>query len=109
MGQRRSGGQRLVVAYFFYTNGRYVTSRTGVRRAVANLWDRHAYYSKIELSFSGDKLRELANQEETIDATRRLLRKIMPILWVDHYRDWSALKEGRALADQEHHGESEGT
>jgi hypothetical protein len=92
--RRGRGHSRLVVAYFFHTNGRYVTSRTGVRRAVSNLWDRYAYYSKIEVSFTDDSYRKLADREETIEATGRLLRKLMPVLWEDHYQDWEALKSG---------------
>jgi hypothetical protein len=88
------GGQRQFVAYFFYTNGRYVTSRTGVRLAVSNLWDRYAYYSKIEVSFSDPTLREFASREQTEAATRRLLPKLMPILWEDHYQSWEAIKHG---------------
>ncbi len=88
-------GRRLVVAYFFYANGKYVTSRTGVRTAVANLWDRYAYYSKIELSFTDNGLTGLPDRDEAIAATRRALRKLMPILWEDHYQDWEALKNGR--------------
>jgi hypothetical protein len=84
----------LFVAYFFYANGQYVTSRTGVRYAISNLWDRYAYYSKVELTFSDDTLRKQANREETVDATRRFLRKVMPILWEDHYQDWEALTAG---------------
>lgn len=94
---RASGASQLVVSYFFYTNGNYVTSRTGVRRAVSNLWDRYAYYSKIELSFTDDAFRRLPDREQAIAATRRLLRKLMPILWDDHYRDWEALKKGTPL------------
>lgn len=86
--------QRLVVVFFFYANGRYLTSRTGVRAAVSNLWDRYAYYSKIELSFTDDTGGTLASREETIIATRRLLKKLMPILWEDHYQDWEELKNG---------------
>lgn len=84
-----------VVAYFFYANGKYVTSRTGVRRAIATLSDKYAYYSKIELTFSDAKTGvNLANREQTIAAVEKLLRKVMPILWSDHYQDWEALKDG---------------
>jgi hypothetical protein len=85
---------RLIVAYFFYTNGEYVTSRTGVRAKVANPWARYAYYSKIELSFSDDRGVTLPSRDQAIAATRRLLRKLMPILWEDHYQDWEALQNG---------------
>jgi len=93
---------RRVVSYFFYANGRFTTTRTGVRRAVANLWDRYAYYCKLELTFSDDSGRVLADRRQTIAATRRLLRKLMPILWEDHFQDWEALRQGAApvIADQ---------
>lgn len=95
--QMQSGSSedpRLVVAYFFYVNGRYVTTRTSVRRAVSNLWDRYSYYSKIEVSFNDDAFVELPNREKTVAATRRLLQKLMPILWEDHYQDWEAIQNG---------------
>jgi hypothetical protein len=99
----RAGGKpRLIVAYFFYTNGKYVTSRTGVRTATANLWDRYAYYSKIELSFTDSGLTERPDREAAIAATRRLLRKLMPILWEDHYQDWEALENGVPPVTPEH-------
>ena len=86
--------QRLVVAYFFYVNGRYVTTRTSVRRAVSNLWDRFAYYSKIEISFSDDSFRRFPDREQAVAATERLLQRLMPILWEDHYQDWEAIESG---------------
>jgi hypothetical protein len=86
-----------VVAYFFYANGKYETTRYGVRTAIAGLRDKYAYYSKIEVSFSDARSgAKLADREETIRATRKLLRKVMPILWSDHYQDWEALKSGAA-------------
>ncbi len=97
MTQMRSGAsdkQWLVVAYFFYVNGCYETTRTNVRRAVSNLWDRYAYYSKVEISFNDESFTRLPNREEAVEATRRLLRKLMPILWEDHYQDWEAIKSG---------------
>jgi len=90
------GAPRLVVAYFFYANGQYVNSRLGVRRAVANLRDRYAYYSKIELSFHDDGAGRLADREQTLAATSRFLNVLMPVLWQDHYQDWEALRRGAA-------------
>jgi len=89
-----SDNPHLIVAYFFYVNGRYVTTRTSVRRAVSNLWDRYSYYSKIEISFNDDSFQRLPGRDEAVAATRRLLRKLMPILWEDHYQDWEAIKNG---------------
>lgn len=91
----RGSDDSLFVAYFFYANGKYVTSRTAVRTAVSNLWDEYAYYCKIEMTFSDAKTRvRPANREQTVVAVKRLLRKAMPILWEDHFQDWKALKEG---------------
>ena len=89
-----SDGRRLVVAYFFLVNGRYATTRTEVRRGVSNPWERFAYYSKIEVSFSDDSLQRFPDQEQAVAATDRLLDKLMPILWEDHYQDWEAIKSG---------------
>jgi len=96
LGEPGGKQQRLVVGFFFYANGRYVTSREAVRLAVANLTDRYAYYSKIEVSFSDDDGRVLPDRDQAIEATRRLLHKLMPILWEDHYQDWEALERGDA-------------
>ncbi len=86
----------LVVAYFFYTNGKYETTRTGVRVATGSLFDRYAYYCKIEMTFTDRQAGIPANREQTEEATRDLLRKLMPILWADHFQDWDALKRGEA-------------
>ena len=91
---------RMFVAYFFYTNGQYVTSRTQVRNAITNFTDKYAYFSKIELSFSDEQLRS-ADREQTLAATQRLLGKIMPILWDDHYQDWEAIRSGATPATPE--------
>lgn len=87
---------KLVVAYFFYANGRYVTSRNGVRTAVNTIRDRYAYYAKIEMNFVDRNNRTLANATDTKAATRKLLDKLMPILWQDHFQDWEAIRAGAA-------------
>ncbi len=81
----------VTVMYFFYTNGSYATTRNQVRVSQANLWDRYAYYAKIEVRFSN------RNREESIAALGTLLRKVMPILLNDHFQDWETLTaEGSA-------------
>ncbi len=82
------------VMYFFHTNGGYVTTRNEVRWKVANLADRYAYYSKIEISFS-DKNGRPANREQAVAAVTPLLQAIMPVLWQDHYQDWDAIQSGQ--------------
>jgi len=94
----RGGNRRLTVLFFFYANGRYATTRTAVRLAVSNLSDRYAYYSKIELSFSDERERRLADREASEQAAKRLLRRLMPVLWEDHYPDWEAVRRGEIPA-----------
>lgn len=88
-----AGGLHTVM-YFFYTNGGYVTTRNEVRWKVANLGDRYAYYSKVEVSFS-DKRGTPASRELAAAAVTPLLQALMPVLWQDHYQDWDAIKSGQ--------------
>jgi len=87
---------RLSVLFFFYANGRYVTTRAGVRSAVHHPWDRFAYYAKVEVSFSDETRSRWASAAESTAAVGPLLQKLMPGLWEDHFQDWEALKSGRA-------------
>ncbi len=87
---------QMTVLYFFYTNGRYCTSRYEVRLAQQNLFDRYAYYSKIEVRFSDGQFRRLAGREESVQAARPLLKRVLGILLADHYQDWEALSSGQA-------------
>lgn len=89
---------RLTVAYFFYANGAYVTTRNQVRVQVSSLTDRYAYYSKVEIVFTSSNGMRLATREQTIEAVQPLLRTLMPILWTDHYQDWSAIEDGQPPA-----------
>ena len=79
--------------YFFYANGRYVTTRSAVRLAIHDPADRYAFYMKLELSFTDASGRRMATEDQTVAAARRLLEKLMPILWRDHLPDWEALKQ----------------
>jgi hypothetical protein len=91
----RGGEQRLTVIYFFYANGQYMTGRNAVRLALSNLADRYAYYSKIEISFSSENGRRLADSQTSQVAAAHLLRRLMPVLWRDHYPDWEAIQRGQ--------------
>lgn len=79
---------RLTVVYFFYANGHYATSRSGVRMAIYDPRDRYAFYMKVEISFSDASGRRLPAARQATEAARRLLEKLMPILWEDHLPDW---------------------
>lgn len=86
---------RLTVAYFFLANGSYVTTRDQVRVRTSSLFDRYAFYSKIELSFTDAGGAKLATRDQTIEAVRPLLGKLMPVLLSEHYQDWEAIRAGR--------------
>lgn len=85
---------RKTVMYFFHVNGKYRTTRDQVRLAQANLFERYAYYAKIELSFT-DSGGAPAGRDESIAAAAPLLQKLMPMLLADHFADWEALRAGR--------------
>jgi hypothetical protein len=90
----------MVVLYFFHVNGGYATTRTEVRSAHMNPFDRYAYYAKVELWFSDESLRVLANRNVSLDAAGRLLRKLLPALLEDHFQDWKTWVAKQKAAGQ---------
>lgn len=89
---------RRTVAYFFFANGGYYADRAGVRYATQNPGARHAFYSKVELSFNASQAgaadgRLLADREETIRGAERLLKQVWPLLLREHYPDWKAAEK----------------
>lgn len=91
-------GQRvrqMTVGYFFHTNGRYATTREGVRVSQMNLTDRYAYYAKIQVEIMHARLSESDNRQSEIAAIERVLRKLMPILLEDHLPDWDTARSRR--------------
>lgn len=88
----------MPVTFFFWANGDYTTTRLGVRRAVANLSHRYAYYTKIEVSFSAEtNAMAWPDREAAKAASEALLRKLMPVLWDNHYQNWDAILAGKPL------------
>jgi hypothetical protein len=79
------------VLYFFHVNGGYKTTRDEVRLRLSNLFDRYAYYTKVEVRFTDYSFQRNAGEEASIAAAGKLLRKIVPILLDDHLADWQAL------------------
>lgn len=77
------------VVYFFGVNGTFRQTRTEVRRRQNNLYDRYAYFSKVELSFHG---RYPASEAETVAGAEKLLVKLLPLLIEEHWPDWQAAK-----------------
>lgn len=97
--QSRDTLNRPTVLYFFHVNGEYRTSRTGVRLRLANLWERHGYYAKIEVTFTDDSLdprrQRFAGKAEALAALGPLLARLMPVLLEDHFA-WDVVTGSQA-------------
>ncbi len=90
--QPKQEQRRMYVMYFFQTNGTYVTTRNQVRLRTASLFDKYAYYAKIEVRFTDYSMQKPAGEQESIAAAQRLMRKLMPVLLEEHFADWEKLK-----------------
>ncbi len=85
------------VIYTFHCNGKFVASREGVRNAANNPLDKHAYYSKVELTFGWDNARpRVPSRAAAIEASQRLLEHVLPALVNDHWPDWAAVTASEA-------------
>jgi hypothetical protein len=78
------------VVYFFSVDGHFDNGREGVRLSLADPRVKYAYFSKVELSFEGDKL---PNKEESLKIAAKFLTKALPILIKDHWQDWDKFLE----------------
>ena len=86
------------VVYTFHCNGDFMARRTEVRARTTNLRDRHAYFSKVEVSFSGGAGRNDPTREEAIEAAREFLGYLLPVLVQEHWPDWQAVRAGDEAA-----------
>lgn len=86
------------VAYTFHCNGGFTASRTGVRQRTTNPIDRHAYFSKVEVSFTGSQ-GETPGRKETLEAARSLFEYLLPVLEKEHWPDWEAASRPPVAAD----------
>ncbi|MCK4341324.1 MAG: hypothetical protein KAY37_06325 [Phycisphaerae bacterium] len=83
---RRTGeSDEVAVLYFFHVNGGYATTRDGVRVKLSNPFQRFAYYAKIEVTFTDDKIARTAGMDQSLAALGPLLEAVMPVLLEDHF------------------------
>ncbi len=88
-----------IVMYVFHTNGEFCPDRNCVRSAMASLLERHAYFSKLELTFG---MRDaLPSREQAIEAGKRFLGVVIPILVRDHWPDWDKVLKAEKEAQTE--------
>ncbi len=93
------GKDEPTVVYTFLANGDFTCTREGVRMAVGDIRARHAYYSKIEVSFGSRSTRpQNATTEQTLEGAARLLNYALPALLERHFPDWEAVQGDSAIA-----------
>lgn len=76
------------VLYVFSVNGRYKSGREGVRRTLnENILGKYSYFSKVEWKFFNLKYGRMIypGKEQAIEASRKLLGTILPILESEHW------------------------
>jgi len=80
-----------IVMYLFHTNGQFCPDRTCTRLKLSSPSDRHAYFSKLEVTFGTPKV--LPTREQAIAAGKRFLQVILPVMVHDHWPDWEKVKQ----------------
>ncbi len=73
-----------VVMYTFNTNGQFAADRQAVKLIVGDWRSKYAYFSKLEISF-GDPRFGYPTQEQAVEAGKRLLQTVVPVLVNDHW------------------------
>lgn len=82
--------QEFTVVYTFFANGEYVSTRNRVRVLLNDLRNRHAFFSKVEVSFPG------ATRRESIEGARKLFSVVLPVLAQHYWPDFLAAEESGA-------------
>ena len=72
------------VAYFFHSNGSYMSDPTKVRFALQNLWEKYGYYAKVEVMIQDD------DRDKSGEAMKEFLTAALPDI-EKCFPDWSKL------------------
>jgi len=78
---------KLTVVYTFACNGTFTATRNGVRLLTGDPRNRHAYFSKVEVSFPG------ATRQQSVAGAKKLLNTVLPVLLRDHYPDFEGAEK----------------
>lgn len=81
----------LSVVYTFHTNGVFENTGNGVRMRVSTPTNRHAYFSKVEVSFPKG-----ATRAQALEGAARLFGYVLPELMEHHWPDFEAAERGSA-------------
>jgi len=80
-----------IVMYTFNTNGKFCGDRQCVRFALGDLGTRHAYFSKVEVTFG--RPGAYPPKDKAIEAGKKFFQVAIPVLLEDHWPDWQAVLE----------------
>ncbi|MFQ5489192.1 MAG: exosortase-associated EpsI family protein [Phycisphaerae bacterium] len=87
------------VIYTFHCNGKFTNTRNGVRARIADPFAKGAYFCKVEISFGGgNSIPATPTREQSIQATKKFLTRLLPVLLRDHLPDWQAFQNRKADA-----------
>jgi hypothetical protein len=77
--QTGSGNVPRSIAYFFNTNGKFISSPLGVRQELANLFEKRGYYAKIEcMTTEPDTTKSAGVLKDFLTAALPEIEKCMP-------------------------------
>jgi len=88
---------KFSVQYFFHANGKYSGSRTDTRLILGSNWfSKYSYFCKVEWKFYGADSFGLLypDKEQTLQASGKLLEKLLPELEKNHWPDWEKINQG---------------
>ncbi|MEN6306655.1 MAG: hypothetical protein ABFD91_02765 [Anaerohalosphaeraceae bacterium] len=88
------------VQYCFKANGEFCGSRTETRTLLGqNFFVKYSYFAKIEWKFYGTDFTGpiYPNEEQTLEASKKLLSTLLPVLEQDHWPDWEKAKRGEII------------
>ena len=83
---------RPVVVYTFGVNNVLVADRNRVRKEMASIRQRYAYFSKVEMSFGFGP--ENPSRDAAVQAAEKVLRKVLPLLIEQHWPDLDNVRNG---------------
>lgn len=84
------------VCYLFSVNGRFLATRSDVRLALSNPFDRQAYFCKIEIRFGRGF--DDPPREKVIEAAKDFLTTLLPILVNEYFQQGQEITTRRVEA-----------
>jgi hypothetical protein len=87
------------VVYTFGVNNVFEADRNRVRAQMSDIFQRYAYFSKVEVSFGIG--RDYPKRDAAVEAAQRVLRKVLPLLIEQHWPDLESLEAVRREATTE--------